>query len=630
MTTDEGELLAGHSLFRKLAPDQRRIVFESMSRRALERGHVLVREGDRSDSMFLVLHGSFEVRRADRAMPIAEVHAGELIGEIGFFAETPRTATVTAIRDAAVLEFDRSNYERIIAASPAIAGPLLAAVSWRLAATSARLPERNVRAGAERTVAIVSGGREPVPPVFFERLRASLIRAGAIVVDSGSVAERFGKASAEAPEIGNWLNGLELAGNRVVYFADPDLTDWTRKSVRQSDMAVIVTTGDEAPDGLNAVERYVSDVHGEETRRLVRIHPRRAGSVTGTPAWLARLPAFMHHHVSLEDDVDIDSLARFLTGRAVGFVAGGGGGQGSAHVGLFRLFAEDLAVPFDIYGGTSVGSAMLAGFAMLHDAARLELGTHRIFVTSRGFKRPNWPRYALLDHTPFDAALKFEYGDTTLIEDIWRPYFAVATNLSTQRVEIIRRGLVWKAIRASSAIPAVLPPMYTDDGMMLVDGGMMDNVPLEPMRGLKAGPNLVVHFGRSGEQRFDVKYGDIPGRNQLLASLLNPFARRLRMPRAMNVLWRSLLVHQNYDLPLDPDDLVMRPPELPGISITDFDKHTLIFEKSYAWGREQVAKLKQEGDPALAALLAAGDLGGGVMTPAPEDQVAAAAPMPGA
>src|SRR5690606_6951764 len=137
------------------------------------------------------------------------------------------------------------------------------------------------------------------------------------------------------------------------------------------------------------------------------------------------------------------------------------------------------------------------------------------------------------------------------------------------------------------------------------------------------------HFGRSGEQRFDVKYGDIPGRNQLLASLLNPFARRLRMPRAMNVLWRSLLVHQRYDLPLDPHDLVLRPPELPGIPITDFDKHTLIFEKSYAWGREQVEALKAAGDPALAALLTAGEFAAAA-PPAPEDQEAPFAPMLGA
>lgn len=624
MTADYRELLGKLSLFRPLDAEQRDWIGRLMRRRDLDRGQFLVREGEASDSMFVVLHGSFEVTRAGKATPIAEVHAGELIGEIGFFAGTPRTASTKAIRDAAVLELDRAAYNRIIEEAPSIVGSLLAAVAGRLGATSAKLPEAPRRAGGEKTIAVVSGGAEPVPPAFFDALRKALAKAGTAVIDREALTSRFGNRSAESPEVGEWLNDLELDGQPIIYFADKDLTDWTRKCVRQADSVVIVTAGQQAPRDLNPVERFVADIHDETSRRLVRIHPRRANSVTGTPAWLERLPVFLHHHVSLKDDVDIKSVARFLTGRAVGFVAGGGGGQGSAHVGLFRAFGEDMNVPFDIFGGTSVGSAMMAGFALLHDSERLEVGTHNIFVTSRGLKRPNWPSYALLDHKAFDAVLMEEFGDTTLIEDTWRPYFAVATNLSTQRVEVIRRGHLWKALRASCAVPAILAPLFTEDGMMLVDGGMMDNVPLGPMRSLKAGPNLIVHFGRSGEQRFNVKYEDIPGRGKQILSLLNPFARRMRIPSAMNVLWRSLLVHQRYDMPLDPHDLVMRPPQLPGISLTDFDKHAEIYEASYKWGVEQIAELRAKGDPALAALLAANELAGVAATSTPEDRETAA------
>ena len=70
----------------------------------------------------------------------------------------------------------------------------------------------------------------------------------------------------------------------------------------------------------------------------------------------------MHHHVALQDQVDIDSLIRFMSGRAVGFVAAGGGSFGSAHVGIYKALRE-RGVVFDIFVGTSVGSAMLAGFA---------------------------------------------------------------------------------------------------------------------------------------------------------------------------------------------------------------------------------------------------------------------------
>ena len=82
------------------------------------------------------------------------------------------------------------------------------------------------------------------------------------------------------------------------------------------------------------------------------------------------------------------------------------------------------------------------------------------------------------------------YGD----EDLWTGYFAVSTCLASNALHIIRGGPVWKAVRATSSIPGLLPPVYYDDGRMLVDGALLDNVPVRSMRTLKCGPNVVVNF----------------------------------------------------------------------------------------------------------------------------------------
>ena len=98
---------------------------------------------------------------------------------------------------------------------------------------------------------------------------------------------------------------------------------------------------------------------------------------------------------------------------------------------------------------------------------------------------------------------------------------------------------------------------------MLVDGCLIDNVPLAPMHQLKSGPNLVVHFGEPAAEMFDVDYAALPGRLELVAAMLMPFRKKLlpAAPSAVNVLWRSLVAHQRYDtLPAAPFDLVMRPP----------------------------------------------------------------------
>lgn len=159
-------------------------------------------------------------------------------------------------------------------------------------------------------------------------------------------------------------------------------------------------------------------------------------------------------------------------------------------------------------------------------------------------------------------------------------------------------------MRASSAIPALLPPVYTEDGMMLVDGGVMDNAPLLPLRELKGGPNLTVHFGRTVPQRFHCRYDDIPGRWGLLGAMLNPFGRRRlpRAPGAASVLMRSLFVHQRYDLPAEPHDLVLRPPRFPGSSFLNFDGHAAVFRASYEWARDLIDELAAAGDPRWTAI----------------------------
>lgn len=604
----KADLLSTLNLFQTLTDEQRQAVFGLMKTRNIARGDLLVNQDEPSDALFIVLSGAFEVHRSGSTDPIAQIRAGEVIGEIGFFAGTPRTANVTAIRDATVLELDRSAYEQAAQEAPAVQGRMLAALARRLGDTSAQLSPEQAPLRT-RTVAIMQGGQEPLPPGFFELLRISLTAAGAAVIDRSAVEQRFGRLDPGSDEVRHWLNALEWEGKLLVYLADPDLTAWSGKCLRQADMVVMAVRG-QAPSGkLTPLEALACEVHPVKARRLVRVHDYRSSSVTGTSAWLQRIEVFLHHHLALEDDADLRSLARFLKGGAVGFAAGGGGGFGPAHVGIYKAFRE-RGILFDLFIGTSVGAAVSAGFALRLTPEEIDEGTHDIFVISRGFKRPTWPRYALLDHKAFDQALARNCGPALQIEDCWHPFFAVATDLSRQQLKLIRTGSLWKAVRASASIPGILPPVFTEEGTMLVDGGMMDNAPLAPLKKIKTGPNLVVHFGRREEQRFECRYEDIPGRWELIASILNPFRKRRlpRAPGAASVLMRSMMAHQSYDLPAGPEDLVLQPPPFPGSSFMSFDQHSRVFQASYRWALEKLDELEQAEHPALKAMKGQTDL----------------------
>ena len=146
---------------------------------------------------------------------------------------------------------------------------------------------------------------------------------------------------------------------------------------------------------------------------------------------------------------------------------------------------------------------------------------------------------------------------------------------------------------------------------MLVDGSVIDNIPLRSMKAIKAGPNLVVHFGtRAMQQRFAVDYASIPGRWGLFRQMLTPSGRRKlpNLPNPVSVLQRCLSMHQTPDsLPLGPLDLVLTVPVFPGANFMDFDRHTEVFAAAYRWCHQQIDELADKGSPALAAILATKD-----------------------
>ena len=566
---------------------------------SLQRGDVLVRQGEPSDTLFFVLSGRFTVHVHGSAEPVAEIAQGQPVGEIGFFAGLPRTATVIALRDSRVLAITRDRFAAISASAPGLRDTVTVSLARRLAGVRApAVPHPAIM----RTIAVVPAGGGPLRQDFVKMLRAVVGSAGsATFLTSGEVAAQFPGVALDDAVISSWLNALEIDCEFVFYVADDALTDWTRKCIRQADSVLLVAAAGAAVEP-NASERFAFSILPASARRFVLLHPARTHIVSDTAAWLGARDVFMHHHVALQDVADVRRLFRFLSGRALGFVAGGGGALGSAHPGAYKAFCE-AGADFDVLGGTSVGAAMMAAFACGADAERVDEGTRNIFIKSRAFRRLTVPRYALIDHKVFDRALRAEYGDV-VIEDLWMPFFAVSSSLSDHVPRIHRRGLLWHAVRASGSIPGMLPPFYTAEGEMLVDGALMDNVPLAPMKALKAGPNVVVALGSDAPVRYPVDYDAIPGPRQLLAAMLNPVARR-RLPPApgiFQVIMLSMMANRPSDLALGDSDVLVRP-ELPeDLRFAQWERHREIFQQTYRTTAAWIAA-QSDKNPALRAVI---------------------------
>jgi len=135
---DVSETVRPIAIFGELDERESAAISERVVRLDLKRGQELVRQGDESDAVFVVLFGRFSVYVSSRSEPVVEISAGELIGEIGFFSGQSRTATVMAARDSAVAKLDRAAFYEIVAANPKIYQAILKSLAGRLAEINSR------------------------------------------------------------------------------------------------------------------------------------------------------------------------------------------------------------------------------------------------------------------------------------------------------------------------------------------------------------------------------------------------------------------------------------------------------------------------------------------------------------
>lgn len=401
-----------------------------------------------------------------------------------------------------------------------------------------------------------------------------------------------------------WLNALEGEFDMLVYLADTTLTSWSEKAIRQADMVLCV--GDAAAaEGAGAgaadiapgtLERFAAQLHQPGQIRLALLHGT-PGRASGTRHWLDSRPFVgMHHHLSMDTRADYQRLARFIEGRALGFVACGGGAFTVAHIGIYQAFTQ-AGLVFDMLGGTSGGSAMTAAFARGAPPDEIEARTHEIFVARKSLRRWTVPRYSLLDHREFDAALEDHYTNVD-IEDLWLPYFAVSTNLSESCLKVHRRGPVWEAVRASSAIPALLPPVFDEHGLTLVDGAILDNVPISTMRSLKSGPNIVVDFQMPPLERCHIDRRALPRREALLRAWLTRAGRNAlpAAPSPQVVLMRALMLERR-DLEADmgEEDILLRPTPPAHLTHMDWHAHAELRKAGHDFACAEIERLRALG-----------------------------------
>lgn len=513
---------------------------------ALRAGETLFQRGDPGNAAYSVLSGRLRVLR-EGASALNEIGAGGIVGEMALLSAGPRSATVLAVRDSLLARLPAVAFHRLIEREPAVLRQISALLSERLRSQSA------LRSGTRaevRTIAIVPAGASPGTAACSRRLAEALAGLGGTLhLDAQRVDEALGRAGiarcaehdSASPRLVQWLNEQELAYRFVLYEADSRLTSWTERAVRQADHVVFVADVATKPEP-GEIDRALAD------RWRTERAPRRSlvllsdGSRSrNAAAFLAAWEVDCHYHVGVDRAEDFARLARCLTGAGIGLVLGGGGARGFAHLGVLRALAE-ADIRIDWVGGTSVGAiiAALVAQGLTADAALAQCKEH-----FSSLKDPTLPVVALLGGRRIRAKLDRVFG-TTEIEDLPLPYLCVSTNLSRAVQAVHERGPVTRAIRASIALPGVLPPVSVG-GDLHVDGGLLNNLPIDVMAAKpEIGTVLAVDVSAEVEMRAPPDLALEASGWRILWNRIHPGGARSELPSIMGLLTRSALVASVY------------------------------------------------------------------------------------
>ena len=460
-------------------------------------GMLLKRDGENDRALFLVITGSLGVfvedEKGGRRL-VADIPAGETVGEMSLISGEPHSAQLVALRDTELLRVKPEAFDALITRHPRVMLNMMRVLVKRLHDTTRKQAER----ARPKTFAIVplQDGLQDEP--IARRVTAALVEMGsrAAVLDASS-----------AEQSAEWFNNFEADHDVVFYRGDAPDSPWTHQCLRQADRVFLLASSDR-PLPLRPLDMPAFKERATGLPELLLLHPQ-GRSETLPEHFALRSGLFeSHHHIRAGRTDDIHRLARFISGRAVGLVLAGGGARGFAHIGIVKALME-AGVPFDNLGGTSMGAIVAAGLALEWGWEELRERVREAFVTQNPLSDYTVPLIALFRGKKVSNLLREHFGEVQ-IEEMPKPFFCVSSDLTSGRIHVHRQGALWRALRASVALPGILPPV-THHGHLLVDGGVMNNLPVDVMAETAHGPIIASDVtGEIDLHASDDRYGERP------------------------------------------------------------------------------------------------------------------------
>ncbi|MFD2200404.1 patatin-like phospholipase family protein [Shivajiella indica] len=537
----------------------------------LDTGEYLFHQGDPDSSLYIVLSGRFRAlaeQEGDTWHALGDIGEGEPIGEFALFLGEPRSASVVAIRKSIVLELKEKDYLGIVAKHPAFSTKLTRFVVNRLRRNTL---QQHLETSA-KNIAVINLQSENDITDYTEAIKAQFesLNVSIQILDHDSHAKMALQDIYDTLEQHEGLNFLVCSGENL---------EWSRQCIIYADL-VVLATDFYADNRIYEIERHL-DLYSNNILNkkiyLLLLHPEEAKFPENTRRWFEGRKIDLHIHYRKNHGPDIRRFARILANKAIGLVLGGGGAKGFAHLGAIKAL-YDMGVEIDFLGGTSAG-ALYGMTASFSDFNREKIDFYSQDSANSKLTRNDFtvPLISFMSGKKMSNYIKKMMGNTYL-EDFWVASYCVSTNYSNASTKVHDRGLARKQIEASIAIPGIYPPVVIDR-QLHVDGGVVDNLPIETMYKYPVKHIIAISLTQLKSQ--PVEFDETPSPKKILLNKLTG-KKKYRIPGITSILVNSLTLNsrQKQEMAKSGVEIYLEL-DLKGIGMLDDTRWKEIVQKGY-------------------------------------------------
>lgn len=532
-----------------------------------------------SDTAYYIIDGCVELFISPNfEKKISSVRNGEMIGETSMITGESHGLTARTNRASHLLKISKRVFFKFFEKDPVLLMQLAQTMAKRLrrmliGMASEHYPHKNVVL------------YNLTPNVHIEKIKPYFQACAA--QDNTRIYDKQDFESS-GQDIVPFLYQCENNSGVNIFFAEPNDTIWDKAILLHAEYIYLLVM----ENSWENIPKELFDHISPRPCDLIIWH-ERPEPYTDT-AKFYDCYSFKRHHHAQDDKQHYQRLFRFMTGQAIGLVISAGGFRGYAHYGLVKALLE-IGLPIDCIGGSSIGAAIGAGlssdfkwekFSTLYEKSIGSLKKMRFFNFSFTLPVTSFLNGKLPTHL-----LQKTFEDKK-IEDLPINFFCIVSNLSLRQKEIKTRGTLWEWLRASIAIPGILPPLVKN-GDVYVDGAVCTALPVQDMRAYLDNAGKIISFDVRSPLKLHNKQKyfcpPILTFKDVLMYKLGFSKKNYVLPKMLDILLESSAVEQNmFDTEWSKKADIIIAPDTSSLSFSDPSIGDPLSLIAYAFAKEKL------------------------------------------